>query len=260
MRLFGLVLAALVLAGLSVTAQQAPPAAPAADSPLDTYLLRWEQEMKKVETLSAEINRVVKVKSFDTATKLVGWAAYKRRGSGAATLNQAAMELRPEGKREFQEKYVCTGARVFRFKPAQKEIEVFEVPKPKEGQVAEDGVLAFMFGMPARDARARYDLRLAKEDRYYIYVDVLPRLPQDKSDFQRARLVLNKDSFLPRQLWFEGADGTETLWDIPRIQTGTDLDPRLFDQPATPPGWRLSVSRPVSEPKPRVIRGEPQGP
>jgi TIGR03009 family protein len=258
MRLFGFVLATLVLAGGIAGAQEAPPAAPASDATLDAHLLRWEQEMKKVETLSAEITRVVKVKSFDTATKLVGWAAYKKRGTGAAALNQAAMELRQEGKRDFQEKIVCTGTRFFQFLPAQKEIKVIELPKPREGGVTDEGPLAFMFGMPAKEARTRYDLRLAKEDRYYIYVDVSPRLPQDKGDFRRARLVLNKDSFLPRQLWFEGADGTETLWDIPRIQTGTDLNPRLFDQPTTPPGWRLSVVKPPADPQPSVIRARPE--
>jgi TIGR03009 family protein len=252
MRLFGLILAALVVAAATAGAQPTPPAAPATDS-LDTYLLRWEQEMKKVETLSAEITRVEKDKSFDTARKLVGWAAYKKSGAGTTTVNKAAMELRAEGKREFQEKYVCTGSRIFQFVPAQKEIKVFEIPQ-KEGQVADEGFLAFMFGMRAKEARTRFDLRLAKEDRYYIYVDVVPRSPQDKADFQRARLVLNKDTFLPRQLWFEGANGTETLWDIPRMQTGTDLNPRLFDQPTTPAGWRVSV---VRQP---VIRGGPREP
>jgi TIGR03009 family protein len=253
MRLFGLVLAALVLVGASAMAQEAPPAAPAADSPLDNYLLRWEQEMKKVDSLSAEITRVTKDKSFDTVKKLVGWAAYKKRGSGPSTLNQAAMELRPEGKREFQEKYVCTGTRIFRFWPEKKEIEVFEIPK-QEGGVPDEGFLAFMFGMRAADAKRRYDLRLAKEDRYYVYVDIVPRMPQDKGEFQKARLVLNKDTFLPRQLWFEGANGTEVLWDIPRMATGIDLNPRLFDQPATPKDWRVTLV------KPPTVRAGPERP
>jgi TIGR03009 family protein len=251
-----LVLAALVLAGPAARAQAPSPAAPApADAALDNYLLRWEQEMLKVQTLSAQIVQVRKDKAFNTAQKLVGWAAYRKDGAGASALNLAAMELYPEGKKEFQEKYVCTGTYIYHFIPAQKEIKVYELPRPKEGQVADDGFLAFMFGVRAKEARRRYDLRLDHEDQYYVYVDIAPRFDRDKMDFRRARLVLNKDTFLPRQLWFESANGDEVLWDLPRLQNGARIDRRYFDKPQTPAGWRVTVV--PTEPQPRVIRPAP---
>jgi TIGR03009 family protein len=212
--------------------------------------------MQKVQTLQAQLARIDKDKTFNTATKLVGYAAYRKAGSGPSTLNLAMLEMRPEGKQEVREKYVCTGTFLYQFLPEEKQIKVFELPKPRPGQVAEDNFLSFMFGMKADEARRRYELRLAKEDQYYIYVDILPRFPNDRADFQRARLVLNKSNFLPRQLWFEHPNGNEVVWDIPRIQSGADLDRRLFDPPQAPPGWRVvNVPRQAEAPaQPRVIR------
>jgi TIGR03009 family protein len=253
MRFFGLVLAALVSAGASAWAQQEVAPA-AANQALDNHLLRWEQEMQKVQTLQAQLARIDKDKTFNTATKLVGYAAYRKVGTGPSTLNLATLEMRPEGKQEVREKYVCTGTFLYQFLPEEKQIKVFELPKPKPGQVAEDNFLSFMFGMKAEEARRRYDLRLAKEDQYYIYVDILPRFPNDRADFQRARMVLNKSNFLPRQLWFEHPNGNEVVWDIPRIQSGADLDRRLFDPPQAPPGWRVVNVPRQTETQPRVIR------
>jgi TIGR03009 family protein len=260
MRPFGLVLAALLLA-VAAPAQQAPPAAPdaAQQQALDNYLLRWEQEMQKVEKLAAQVARIDKDQTFGSATKLSGYAAYMKAGTGATALNLAMLELRAESKdgkaAEIAEKYVCTGTYIYQFRPAQKEIKVYELPKPKPGQVAEDNFLAFMFGMKAAEARRRYDLKLHKVDDNYVFIDVLPRFDADKADFKRARLVLNKDTFLPRLLWFEQGDGREVTWDIPRIQNNANLDRKLFDPPQEPEGWRkVLVPRQSEAPPPRVVR------
>ena len=108
--------------------------------------------------------------------------------------------------------------------------------------------------MKAEEAKRRYDLTLVKQDQYYTYIAIKPRFDADKADFQQARLVLNKDSFLPRQLWFEQPNGNEVTWDIPKIQSNATLDRKEFGVPQTPPGWTF-VRQP---PAPRVVR--PQTP
>jgi TIGR03009 family protein len=251
MRLYGLVLTGLLLAAGRVPAQGGKPAAPAADA-LDKHLTRWEQKMRAVTTLSAQINRVDKDKVFASTQKLSGVAQYMKAGSGKDAANLAMLELKLDGKADIAEKFVCTGAFLYQFAPAQKEIRAYELPKPKPGQVAEDNFLSFVFGMKAEEAKRRYVLKLAKEDTWYIYVEIAPRFPADRAEFQRARLVLNKDTFLPRQIWFEHANGNEVTWDIPRIQTGVSLDRRTFDAPKAPPGWKL-VQVPRTPP-PRVVR------
>ncbi len=149
------------------------------------------------------------------------------------------MELKQEGKPDFAEKIICTGTYLYKFEPPQKEIRAYELPRPTPGQVADNNFMSFMFGMKAEEAKKRYTLTLAKEDKWYIYVDVAPRFAADKNEFARARLVLNRDSFLPRQLWFEHANGNEITWDIPQLRSGVSIDRRSFDAPKPPPGWKL---------------------
>jgi hypothetical protein len=176
-------------------------------------------------------------------------------GKGATALNLGLLDLKKEGKPESAEKVICTGTFLYQFVPAQKEIRAYEIPKPKPGQVADDNFMGFLFGMKAEEAKRRYVLKLHKEDKYYIYLDITPRFAVDKADFQRARLVLDNKTFLPRQLWFEHANGNEVTWDIPKIQAGISLDRRTFDAPKPPAGWKLVTVPKTPEPaKPRVVR------
>jgi len=251
---------ALLLAIAFGADAQTPPAgnaAPPAGAPnatsakLDAIMLKWEQEMVKIQTLAANLNRTDKDKSFGNTTKFSGSAQYMKVGSGAAVRNLAALELKEDGKADYAEKFVCTGTYLYAFQPKQKEIKAYELPKPKPGQVADDSFLGFLFGMKADEAKRRYALSLAKEDNWYVYVDIVPRTREDKAEFARARLVLNKDSFMPRQLWFEHLNGNEVTWDIPQLRSGVDLDRRLFDQPKLPPGWKFQT---ITAQTPRVIR------
>src|SRR5262249_55908171 len=156
----------------------------------------------------------------------------------------ALLELKMDGKTEIAEKFVCTGTYLYQFLPAQKEIRAVELPRPKPGQVSEDNFLGFLFGMKAEEARRRYVLHLAREDRYYIYVDTPRGSRADGADSQGAGLVLNKDNSLPRQLWFEHPNGNEVTGDTPALKPGVVLDRRAFDAPQPPAGWKLvPVSR-----------------
>jgi len=225
-----------------------PAAAAAANARLDQYMQLWEKEMQKIQTLSAVINRLDKDKSFGTTTKLTGNAQYMKSGTAAPILNFAMLELKQEGKTDIFEKFICTGTYIYQFVPAQKEIRAYPMPRPKPGQVGDDSFLGFLFGMKADEAKKRYNLTMGKEDKWYIYVDVVPRHPADRKDFQRARIVLNRDSYLPRQLWFEAPNGNEVTWDIPTLKAGVPLDRRVFDAPKPPAGWKFSVINPDSTP------------
>ncbi|MFM7150395.1 MAG: TIGR03009 domain-containing protein [Gemmataceae bacterium] len=271
----------LVSPSLSAQTNQAGDTAPpnaatsaATSAKLDGYLQRWEQEMRRVETLSAALARIDSDKVFGSTTKYSGFAHYMKSGTGSTALNLAMLELKQDGKPEIADKFICTGTYLYQFLPAQKEIRAYEMPRPKPGQVADDSFMGFLFGMKAEEARRRYNLNLHKEDNYYIYMDISPRFQADRADFTRARLVLNKDSFLPRQLWFEHPNGNTVTWDIPRLQSGVALDRRAFDSPKVPAGWKLvPVNRssttgttngiPTSnekQPPPRVIRPSSSNP
>jgi len=97
-------------------------------------------------------------------------------------------------------------------------------------------------------------MKLAKEDQYYYYLDVTPLLPADKADFQFARIVLNKDSFLPRQLWFQQTKAREVTWDIPAIKAGVQVNPADFVAPKVEKPWKLTMQPLQNEAPPKVIR------
>jgi TIGR03009 family protein len=274
MRNSGLVLGVLLLWQAAVSAQQPPqqpypaqpprppqPMVPAPqplnpNDPLDQVLLRWEGEMKRVTTLVAQLTRINENRTFRTTEVYVGAAKYMRAQAGQRVVNLALLDLHLKDKPDSSQKWLCNGTALYEWAPAEKEIRMQPLPQPKAGQVADDGPLAFLLGMKAEEARRRYDLKLTKSDQYYFYVDVLPRHDQDKADFQRARLVLNKDSFLPRQLWFEQPNGNTVTWDIPKIENGARLDVREFDTPTPPPGWKMAqpLAQNGNDLPPRVVR------
>ena len=258
MRYSWLALAALLLGQSAGWAQQPPstppvtpalpPAAAALDpahDPLDAVLVNWETAMKKVDTLAAQCSRVEDNKTFQVIKVFVGTAKYMKPNLGM-------LEMYQKDKPENFEKIVVSGSTLYQYVPGQKEIRQHHLPAAKPGQVADDNFLSFLFGMKAEEAKHRYDLKLLKEDQYYAYIGVNPRLDADKADFRTARLVLNKDSLMPRQLWFEQPNGDTITWDFPKIESGLRLNPAEFTKPAVPQGWKM-VDQP-QEQQPRVIR------
>jgi TIGR03009 family protein len=260
MRSLVIALAALLAAGLTAQAQTTTPPPAPTDKKLDEYLLRWEQEMQKIQGLVATLERTEKDKAFQTEKKFTGYAQYMKDGTGPTARNLALLEMKEAGKNEMHEKFICTGTFLYQFSPATKEIRALRLPTLKPGQVGDDNFLTFLFGMKAEQAKLKYDLRLTKEDKDYIYVDVVARTPQDKADFKRAQLVLNKDNFLPRQLWFEQPNGNTIVWGIPQIDTKAKVNARDFDAPSPPTGWKMvTVERPP-EPQPTIRPEKPEKP
>jgi TIGR03009 family protein len=240
MRTLGLALISFVIASGFVGAQQPPASAPDRNhGRLDMLLDRWEKEMQSVQSIVAQCTRTSLDKTFQMTETFEGAARYMKP-------NLAMLEMQKRGKPDVFEKYICTGTFLYEYVPQNKVIRVHELPPPKPGQVADDNFLSFLFGMKAEEARRRYDLRLVKEDQWYIYIEILPRLPADKADFQRARLVLNNQTFLPRELWFEQPNGNEVKWDIPKVEAGAALNRTDFTSPNVPAGWNLvRVPRPT---------------
>jgi TIGR03009 family protein len=263
MRILGFALTAMLLAPAAVRAQQpSAPAAPTVDparNRLDALLVQWEQKMKGLNTLAAECTRTTLDKTYQTKEVFIGRAKYMRP-------NLALLEMARQDKPDVYEKYICTGTFLYEYAPQGKTVRVHELPPPQNGQVIEDNFLSFLFGMKAEEAKRRYDLRLSKEDQHWVYIDIYPRFPADKADFQRAQLVLAQNTFMPRRLWFEQPNGNEVTWDIPRPEGNpASVQRNDFVAPPVPAGWTMTrVPRATadaggrvqgpSEVKPRVVR------
>jgi TIGR03009 family protein len=260
-----LALASVLVLCPALCAQQSPPPsqAPAPLDPnnrLDSLLMQWEAKMKSVQTLKATVTREREDKVFQTRDTFVGEAKYMKP-------NLALLDLKRKDRPTLFEKYICTGTYLYEYNQANQEVRFLELPPPKPGQVADDNFLSFFFGMRAEEAKRRYDLKLVGDgqDKFYHYLEILPRFPADKADFEKARLVLTQSALLPRMLTFVEPNGNRITWDIPIIETGIPLDRREFESPAVPKGWQLKKAPKANNPRtqgneelpPRVVRPKP---
>ncbi len=236
--------------------QPAPALNPA--DPLDSVLLQWEQKMTQVNSLGAQIIRQKEDRVFHSNEVYEGVAYYLKP-------NYAILDLHRKDKPAVFEKFISTGTLLYEFYQAQQEVRWHQLPPPKAGQVANDNFLSFLFGMRAAEAKQRYDIKLKGQDNFYYYLEVAPRFPADKQDFQQARIALTKSTLMPRQLTFDEPNGNRITWDIPGLQVDMPLKPSQFDPNPLPPGWKMvrapaagqggaAPGNPGASPPPRVIR------
>lgn len=253
---FGMLAALLMACPLAAQAPTTPPAQ-ALDptgARLDALLLRWEQEMKAIQTAQAQCSRTEVDKVKGNTKVYDGMLRFMRP-------NLFSLNMARRGKADIWEKYIFTGTYLYEFVPDKKEIRVHDLGGERRPSQAADNQMSFILGMKASEAKQRYDLRFVKEDQWYYYVEILPKAAADKADFQRSRLVLTKDKFLPRQLWFEEPNGNEVTWEIPRVEANALLKRDEFSQPQTPAGWNLvrdpkptGATAPGADVKPRIVR------
>src|SRR5262249_32610608 len=152
-----------------------PQQQPAAN--LDQYLARWEQEMQRVQTLIATLERTEKDKAFQSEKKLAGQIKYAKANGN----NYFAVEMTEPGNKEFHEKIIYTGPFLYVFNPGQKEIYAHRI-----GSATDGNPMSMIFNMKAEQLKTRYDLKLTNVDQNYIYIEVAPRTPEDKAEFKRA--------------------------------------------------------------------------
>ena len=238
MRAFSL-LAILAMAATAALAQQA---APQAVNPgqVDAVLDGWERSLTSLRSLYADCERTTLDKVFQTREVFKGTAKYLKAlapGQGS----RASLDLHKWTAKglsnEVYEKYVCTGTYVYAFAPAEKVIRVYDQPKANAG----DNFQSFVFGMKASEAKQRYELTIPTKpaDKYYYYVDIRPKLAQDKADFTVARLVIRRDNFLPAQVWFLRPNGNQETWTFPKVGRDVAIPATTFEQPRLLPGWKI---------------------
>jgi hypothetical protein len=203
--------------------------------------------MRKVDTLALEVSERDLDKVAEVTTTLVGTACCKRAGEGPTARILGMVELHPEGKEDLTGKYVYTGTMLYAFVPTRKEIQAIELSGPRaEGLLAwfnlqniADWYTGCPTGLNPDLIKRRYSLTLEREDDSHISIGLLPRTNQDRTWFERARIVLHKDTFLIRQFWFQHPNGNETLWDFSQARKNIPLEEGIFGKPALPAGWKM---------------------
>lgn len=243
-----------------------PPPAPVNDPRLDQLLTRWEKETTNCATLAAEVTCSRKNPVFNRTEKLVGFAKFMKLQNGEYL---ARLELKSQEDPNRYEKYICTGGYIYVFRPEEKMILTYTVPKAQAGQLPDDGALPFLFGMKSEIAKKRYNLKVARETEHYTYLEVQPIYPRDKADFVHARLaILNKDwptlpKDTPKEIYWVEPNQVEVKWDITKLQRDVpgSVQRTEFVKPELPAGWQwkteaTTATPPPSSRQPTVIRNQ----
>ena len=90
------------------------------------------------------------------------------------------------------EAFICNGKAVYAYNELNSTITEHKLPDPKANPAGatDNLILDFVSGMKAKDLKERFDIKLFKEDEFYIYLDIIPKLGKDKQDIQQLRLAL----------------------------------------------------------------------
>lgn len=78
------------------------------------------------------------------------------------------------------------------------------------------------FGPPVRDLKACFDLHLAKEDEFWLYLEIKPRKERDRCKFKRIQVVLERKTSWVRRIWLEQPNETTTTFDFERPNAGSE--------------------------------------
>jgi len=239
---FSPVLPALLLLPIVATAQ--PPATTQAQK-LTWTLQNWEQAMTRLDTFAVVCRRSTTDKTFGGVEVYEGSAKFLKGAQGQPS--RALLEMISKKDPNKFEKYLYTGTYLYEWVPATKVVRVHDVPQPKPGQpLADDNIVALLFGMTAAAAQQRYQMTWVPDtkdnNKYYHYLQILPRTPADKADFTEARLVLTAREFLPRQVWYHQPNGNEITWDFETLRKNAEsrVTATTFAPPSSlPQGWTM---------------------
>jgi TIGR03009 family protein len=235
------------------------PAAPA-NARLDQLLADWEKSMLGVESLMAAVT-LTEIDGLTKNTKVyTGQIKFMRP-------NMADLYVANKGNPQEYKRYLCTGNFLYDFSPREKRIRAYPLPPRAAGQaIADNTFIGFLAGMSAAEAKRRFALTpmVSKEnptgeDKFYAYIIVEPRFPEDKAEFSIARLAILKTNMMPAEMRFITPTNDEVRWAIGSIQTNaaSRVTRTDFGQPQKPTDWTMQQMPPPGQPTSNV---PPAGP
>src|SRR5262245_13059080 len=274
MKLLGLTLTALLVAGVAAVAQGPTATSPKKDVPaaaetdaaakaaknqeyLDKYLERWAERMGGIAGLET---KVVLTEVADGAkTIYTGDASLLKPNFAKLLLKEKENPANTKKWRHF----VADGEHLWEYQYHQKLARVQQLPK--EG-IGDNTLMAFLFGMKVADVKKRYDLSIdvydnKKFNENFLHIMILPKTKDDMQEFKRAELVLWKNTedrkyadvwMLPKRLWFQSPNGDQVMWDFQEMVTKKQFAKDFFKAPGFPDKeWKSEWAQP---PKPTTIR------
>ncbi|MBI2807827.1 MAG: TIGR03009 domain-containing protein [Planctomycetes bacterium] len=244
MRIFGLTI--LVSLAITVVVGAQGFQQPRPQENLDTVLGGWEKAMTDLQSFVAVVERTTLDKALGARDQHKGYAMFLK-ALGKQDGTRARLEMAKVTNPKIFEKYLCTGTYLYEYAHGTKTVRVHTLPPNKQGGVQRESFLSFLFGMTSVQAKQRYDMThiMPKTpDKYYHYILVRPKLEQDKSDFQEARLCLYRSNNLPAQVWYLQANKNEITWNFTKLQINVNIPTKYFDPDLPGKDWRVERVQP----------------
>ncbi|MCZ2342778.1 MAG: TIGR03009 domain-containing protein [Bacteroidales bacterium] len=232
------------------------PATGPVDPKLKAHLDQWEGIMRQITNFYGTCTRVKKHLVLDKKAEYNGTLICMKP-------NLARMRIDRKDKPEEYVAYICSGRAVYEYDGSQKTLTEYKLAN---GGVGDNLLLSFMSGtMTANDLLGRFDMKLLKEDQNYIYLEVRPRFPRDKQEFESMTLVLFQPSvpgvaYLPRAVVMRMANGQEEeRWDFPRPAVNVPGVKAQDFEPVQPPkDWKVQQAQQQPQPGPTAPPGQPR--
>jgi TIGR03009 family protein len=232
------------------------PAMPAnVDPALMAHLQGWDKVMQSATNFYAKFNLQRKVsKPFPKVTQYSGSMICLK-----PNLARMRMDIKPAAGQEAgpndYEAYICSGKAVFHYEGPSQTVTVY----PITNGVGENLLIEMMSGqLRATDVVRRFDGKILKQDQHYLYLELLPKLPRDKSEFNSMTLVLFQPTlpgvgYLPRTVVVRKDNGNqEEIWDFPEPATNVQgVKPDAFDYVPPAKGWKvqqMQTPQPATKP------------
>ena len=205
-----------------------PPATPMIVEPLspelEAILGEWERRSAQIKSLKGKHTRTVYNLVFEVEKRAEGRFFLETPDKGRIDLNGVEIKkntvsvrsgksgnpFRVESDRS--EKWICNGEEILMINEEDKSYDIVPLPKELRGTNIVKGPLPFLFGIKAEDAKRRFSLSLSDNNpdpasQYAILV--VPLLLEDQQNYKKAKIFLDKKTFLPRQVML--LDPTENL-------------------------------------------------
>jgi TIGR03009 family protein len=196
------------------TAQNTP--APKVDPQrLNDLLGGWEQKTKGMRDLECEFQRISRDRIFKTEVIDYGKAS-------AIKPYRGRLDLMNE-KGNPTQIFIYTGKKIHQYDFEKKEETIHILPDTEAGTgQSMPGPLGFVYGMSAAEAKARFDFKLISDSKgggKYAEIHATPRTQIDQQEFKLAQLVIDKQTFLPKELRVIETNGNEQHWIFTRLET-----------------------------------------
>jgi TIGR03009 family protein len=237
-----------------------PAAAPPIDPAIAAHLAAWEKASAGTTNVRADFTLKKKGPAFEGERVFNGSVLFM-------SPRFFRMRMDDQDNPADYEAYICDGKSVYAYSGLNRTVIEFPLPK-LAGPPALGGGLAsrllirvtgmwdqppllFVNRVMARALQDRFEVRLFKEDRFYVYLEFLPRTAAEKAEFEKVRVALILptagplyEPYAPAEVWVRKPNGDEETWRVIGVKRNLPgVEEKMFVyQPV--PGFKVQRARP----------------